>query len=233
VFAGKVDLYFKRKSDINGVTVMLREVDNGYPAPEILPFSKIHLTPAQVNTSDDATAVTEVFFDAPIRLDTEKEYCVVIQPDANDPNYLVYTSKVGGVDLTVGAETEGQPVVQDWGDGVLFTSTNNRAWQSYQDEDLKFTIYRHDFNASTGLVTFTNSDHEFITLSDWDGRFNLGELVYQTTGSASTISMVSGSSVITGSAVDFAAIYSAGDYIQGYQDTTGINRSARVEVYVR
>jgi len=213
VFAGKVDLYFKRKSDINGVTVMLREVDNGYPAPEILPFSKIHLTPAQVNTSDDATAVTEVFFDAPIRLDTEKEYCVVIQPDANDPNYLVYTSKVGGVDLTVGAETEGQPVVQDWGDGVLFTSTNNRAWQSYQDEDLKFTIYRHDFNASTGLVTFTNSDHEFITLSDWDGRFNLGELVYQTTGSASTISMVSGSSVITGSAVDFAAIYSAGDYI--------------------
>lgn len=213
VFAGKIDLYFKRKSDVNGVTVMLREVDNGYPAPEILPFSKIHLTPAQVNVSDNATAVTEVFFDAPVRLDTEKEYCVVIQPDANDPNYLVYTSKVGGTDLTAGAATEGQPIVQDWGDGVLFTSTNNRSWQSYQDEDLKFTIYRHDFNASNGTVTLTNSDHEFITLSDWTGRFILGETVYQTTGSSSTVSIAENSDIITGSGIDFATVYSAGDYI--------------------
>jgi hypothetical protein len=212
VFAGKIDLYFKRKSTTNGITVMLREVDNGYPAPEILPFSKIHLTPNQVNVSDDASAVTEVIFDAPVRLDTEKEYCVVVMPDANDPSYLIFTSKVGGLDLTPGV-TQGQAIVQDWGDGVLFTSTNNTAWQSYQDEDIKFTLYRHDFNSATGVVTLTNADHEFITLSDWTGRFQYGELVYQTTGSPITISMVVNTNIITASGIDFGTIYSAGDYI--------------------
>ena len=32
VFISKVDLFFKRKSDINGVTITLREVINGYPS---------------------------------------------------------------------------------------------------------------------------------------------------------------------------------------------------------
>lgn len=212
VFASKIDLFFKRKSPTNGVTVMLREVINGYPSSYILPFSKIHLTPAQVNVSDDASVATTVDFDAPIRLDTEKEYCVVIKPDANDPNYLAFTSKVGGLDLTPGS-TQGQPIVQDWGDGVLFTSTNNRAWTAYQDEDLKFTLYRHDFNASTGTVTLTNADHEFFTLSNWDGRFTPGEMLYRATGSASTVSMALNSSVITASGVDLSTIYSTGDYI--------------------
>ena len=214
IFASKVDLYFKRKSDINGVTVMLREVVNGYPASAILPFSKVHLLASAVNVSDDASAVTTIDFEAPVRLDVEKEYAIVLMPDANDPNYLAFTSKVGGVDLTPGA-TQGQAVVQDWGDGVLFSSTNNMAWKSYQDEDLKFTIYRHKFNAATGSVTFTNKDHEFLTLSDWTGRFTDGEEIYTelalsgSTGSA--VTMVSGTNIITGTSL--GDTYAAGDKI--------------------
>jgi hypothetical protein len=213
VFASKIDLYFKRKSDVNGVNIMLREVLNGYPTALIIPFSKIHLTPDQVNVSDDASVVTTVTFDAPIRLDTEKEYCVVVHPDANDPNYLIFTSKIGGNDLTPGV-TQGQPVVQDWGDGVLFTSTNNRAWSAYQDEDIKFTLYRHDFNSSSGTVTLTNADHEFITLSDWTGRFLPGEKVYQTIGSTATVSIALNTSLVTASGIDVSTIYSIGDFIQ-------------------
>ena len=212
VFISKIDLYFKRKSNINGATVTLREVVNGYPSAIILPFSKIHLSPTDITVSDDAIGITEVFFDAPVRMDVEKEYAVVIQPDANDPNYLVFTSKVGGLDLTTGA-TKGQAVVMDWGDGVLFTSTNNRAWNSVQDEDLKFTLYRHDFNAATGTVTLTNDDHEFFTLSDWDGRFTANEFVYKQIDVGYTVSMVQGTSVLTQSGNDFTADYSAGDYI--------------------
>jgi len=214
VFASKIDLYFKRKSDINGATVMLREVVNGYPASQVLPFSKVHLNSSQINTSDNASAVTTVDFDAPIRLDVEKEYAVVIMPDANDPNYLVFTSKVGGLDLTPGA-TQGQSVVQDWGDGVLFSSTNNRAWKSYQDEDLKFTLYRHDFNADTGSVTLTNDGHEFLTLADWNGRFNSGEEVYEekafTGATSGNIGMPINTNVITGTGLNDS--FAAGDKI--------------------
>ena len=212
VFISKVDLFFKRKSDINGATITLREVINGYPSSIILPFSKIHVVPTDINVSDDASLVTEVSFDAPVRMDVEKEYAVVVQPDANDPNYLIFTSKVGGLDKTAGP-TQGQSVVMDWGDGVLFTSTNNRAWQSVQDEDIKFNLYRHDFNAATGTVNLTNDDHEFFTLSDWDGRFTAGEYVYKQIDTGYTVSMVLGTNVITQSGNDFTADYSAGDYI--------------------
>ena len=221
VFASKIDLYFKRKSDAgNGITVMLREVVNGYPSSEILPFSKVHIDAEDVNVSDNGESVTTVEFRAPIRLDTETEYAFVIMPDANDPNYLIYTSKVGGISL--GGSTIGQAVSADWGDGVLFASTNNRAWKSYQDEDIKFTLYRHDFNALTGSVTMTNNDHEFFTLSSWSGRFNgpsrgvldaPAEMVYKSIANSESVSLTTGNNVITSSTVNFETTYSAGDYV--------------------
>jgi len=216
VFISQLEVFFKRKSALNGVTFQLREVLNGYPTSKIIPFSSVHFTPAEVNVSDDASVATTVSFNAPIRLDVEKEYCFVIQPDANDPDYLVFTSKVGGLDLTPGP-TQNQPIVQDWGDGVLFTSTNNRAWKSYQDEDVKFNLYRHDFNASTGSVTLTHNDHEFFTMdgATITGRFNVGETVYAAKplqgATQSTISMVTGTNVITGTALD--ETYQVGEYI--------------------
>jgi hypothetical protein len=214
VFISKIDLYFKRKSAINGVTVELREVVNGYPSYTVIPFSKVHLTPAQVSTSDDASVATVVTFPAPIRLDVEKEYAFVIMPDASDPDYLVFTSKVGGTNLTPGSNL-GLPVVQDWGDGVLFTSTNGTAWKSYQDEDIKFNLYRHNFSSPSGSVTFINYDNEFITTQNNIGRFQVGEIVYKIetadVSTSSTASVVTGNNLITGTNMD--ATYSSGDYI--------------------
>ena len=215
VMLSKVDLYFRRKSTVNGVNIQIREVVNGYPSSEIITFGSVHLNPSDVNVSNDASTVTTVDFEAPLRLETETEYAIVIKPDANDPNYLVYTSKVGETDLTPG-NTQGQAVVQDWGDGVLFTSTNNRSWKSYQDEDLKFTLYRHDFNASSGSITLTSNDNEFITLSDWDGQFIQDEFAYQVKPrSGSTLEAMSisvGSATITGTALDDT--YAAGDFVK-------------------
>lgn len=212
VYISKVDLFFKRKSNVNGVTITLREVVNGYPSSAILAFSKKHLQASEVSVSDDGSAITEVSFDAPVRMDVDKEYAIVIMPDANDPNYLHFTAKVGGTNLVPGA-TFGQAVVMDWGDGVLFTSTNNSAWQSVQDEDIKFNLYRHNFNSGTGSVTLTNDDHEFLTLSSWNGRFTPGEIVYKEVNAGYTVNMVQNTSVITQSGNDFAVDFAAGDYI--------------------
>lgn len=207
VYVSKIDLYFKRKSSVNGVTVMLREVENGYPAYEILPFSKIHLKKTQVNVSEDGSAVTTVNFKAPVRLDVEKEYCVVIMPDAADPDYLIFTAKVGGTNLITN-----EPINQDWGDGVLFTSTNNRAWQSYQDEDIKFTLYRYNFNSPTGNLTLGTNGPEFFTLSQYAGKFIQNELVYALKGTTTfNASFTEGSQTVTGSSIGLT--YSVGDYI--------------------
>ena len=222
VAASKLDLYFKRKSSsqlsggggINGVTVMLREVVNGYPSSETIPFSKVHLQPSEVNISDDASIATTIEFEAPVILEVEKEYAFVIQPDANDPGYLVFTSKVGQNDLTPG-DTQGKPIVQDWGDGVLFTSTNNSAWKSYQDEDVKFNLYRHDYNASQGSITLTNNNHEFFTVTDITGQFRKGEKVWQTAGTDQVVGMANANNTITRtSGANFDTVYAIGDFMK-------------------
>lgn len=210
LFASRVDIFFKRKSLTNGVTVMIREVENGYPAREILPFSETHLKSSSVLTSDDGSLATQFYFAAPIRLDAEKEYCVVIMPDGDDPDYLAFTSKVGLNDFA-----SGTPVNMDWGDGVLFTSTNNRAWQSYQDEDLKFTLYRRDFTEPSGIVTLTNDDNEFLSVTNINGDFKNGEIAYTikpiSGSTGSTVSLITGSTQIAGTAL--STTYAANDYI--------------------
>ena len=225
VYLADIDVYFKRKPSqttdganpdaaLNGVTVQIREVLNGYPTNQILPFSSVHKLPDAVNVSEDASAATTFTFEAPVRLDVEKEYCVVIQPDASDPNYLVYTSKVGGTDLTPG-DTQGSAIVQDWGDGVLFTSTNNSAWQSYQDEDIKFTLRRHNFNSTSGEVKLTNNNNEFFRVDNITGRFNPGEQVYQlktrAAGTNASITVSNGSRTISGT--NLTDTYAVDDYI--------------------
>ena len=217
VFLSKIDLYFKRKSTTNGAVVEIREVLNGYPSYQNVPFSRVHLKPAEINVSDDASQATVVTFPAPVRLDVEKEYAFVVIPDAADPNYLIFTSQVGGTNLTPGAN-QGLAVVQDWGDGVLFTSTNNRAWKSYQDEDIKFTLYRHNFNSSSGSVTLTNDDQEFLTTEANIGRFQTGELVYTIhptdAATSNTVGVTSGSNeIVVVANTDFTATYATDDYI--------------------
>ena len=239
VYLSDIDVYFKRKpvnsgggasatAALNGVTVQIREVVNGYPTNQILPFSAVHKLPANVNVSDDASLATTFTFEAPVRLDTEKEYSVVIQPDASDPNYLVFTSKVGGIDLTPGA-SKGSAITQDWGDGVLFTSTNNSAWKSYQDEDIKFTLRRHNFNSSAGTVKLTNNNHEFLTLNNVTGKFTPGELIYQElslTDPGANSASINGKSITGGSGL--TDNYATGDYIKLTGATTEIHKIALV-----
>jgi hypothetical protein len=210
LFLGRVDIYFKRKSQTNGVTVMIREVVNGYPAAEILPFAKKHIRANDpiLRVSDDASLATTIIFDAPVRLDAEKEYAIVVMPDANDPDYLIFTQKVGGTDLITG-----QAINSDWGDGVLFTSTNNRAWQSYQDEDIKFDLYRYNFNVDGGTVEVETDNVEFFTTANTVGNFINNEIVYAFTAAPSTTYQVvlnTETNVITGTGLNN---YSAGDYI--------------------
>ena len=185
LYLKEIDLYFRGQDATNstmadvtdkGVNIEIREVQNGYPSATILPFGKKHLEPSEILVSEDASVATGIVFDDPIRLNVEKEYAFVVRPDANDPNYLVWTAKVGGVDAT-----SNRSVTHDWGDGVLFTSTNNRAWKSYQDEDIKFDLKRAEFE-STGQVTFRPKSVEFFGITSPVGAFQDDELAYVLTG---------------------------------------------------
>ena len=172
-FVSSLDLFFNKKSATVGVTVEIREVINGYPSKAVLPFARKHLRSNQVNVSTTGTTATTVTFKNPVKLQVEKEYAFVVIPDQNSPDYLIYTSKVGNPDLATGTA-----ITNDWGDGVLFTSTNDSAWKSYQDEDIKFTLKRYQFQSTAGSVDLEPNDVEFLTVSGTTNNFKNDELVY-------------------------------------------------------
>ena len=198
-----VDVYFKSKSATVGATLELREVVNGYPSQSTLPFGRKHLRPSQINVSDTGATSTTFEFKNPVKLNVNKEYCFVVIPDANSPDFLIFTSKVGNADLATGTS-----ITNDWGDGVLFTSTNDSAWKSYQDEDIKFALKRYQHQATAGSVDLSPNDVEFLTVTDTTLQFRNDELAYVKKNTSYACGVTDRTVTITG-----GSVFAVGDYI--------------------
>lgn len=212
VMISGIDLFFASRSRTNnGITVQIREVDNGYPAGKIVPMSNVHLTRDEVNVnSRSATIATQVKFDNPVILRTGREYAFVLKPDGNDPDYRVWISRIGQTDVD-----RGIAITQDTNTGTLFTSTNNRAWTPYQDENIKYKLHRYVFpGAASGHVNLTNRDHEFFDIENVSGHFQKTELVFREARAFNgAVSITKGSNVITGQRTAFNTQYQEGQFI--------------------
>ena len=146
VFVTKCDIFFRTKDDGNTpVKFQLRTMKDGFPTPNVLPFSEVNLDPNEVNTSDDGTVATTIEFKAPVFLEGENtEYAICLI--SNSTKYSVYISRVGENDIVSDTYISNQPTL-----GSLFKSQNASTWEASQWEDLKFTLYRAEFE-STGTV---------------------------------------------------------------------------------
>ena len=174
IYATSVDLYFATKSSSGlGVTVELRTMDNGYPTVEIVPFSSVHLTPSQVNTSANSSVVTNVVFPAPVLLDIGSDYCFVITPDGSNPDYDIWTATIGGKDVLTGA-----PIYALASTGEMFLSSQGSTWTAYQNESVKFNLYLSNFTYQQGTAVFTNDDAEYLTIANNFGTMAIGDPLY-------------------------------------------------------
>jgi hypothetical protein len=172
IFINAVDIFFQSKDPILGVELQVRTMDNGYPTPTIVPFGRVYLPSASVNTSSDASVATKFVFSSPIYLQAGQQYFLCVIPAGGNPNYTVWTGVIGGTDVTTGA-----PIYTIDNSGDLFVSSTNLTWSPYQNEDMKYTLYRADF-ASNGIFEFVNKDIEFITFNSKFGTFLAGETIY-------------------------------------------------------
>jgi len=219
LFLKKIDLFFKSKpsrSDAGGVTVQLREVENGIPTPRVLPFSEVYLEVGDVNTSSTAATATTFTFSSPVVVSVNTEYAFSIIADGDDPDYELWVSKTGGTDVGTSKK-----VTQDSDDGVLFTSTNGRTWEPVSDENIKYTLYRGSLSSSSGYVEFVNDKVEFFDISESSGTFREGEYVFKNAANSSgTISVTTGSTTVTAvGAASFSSL-SSGQHIVLFANTT-------------
>ena len=212
MFVNRLNLYFTAKDSQKGVTIQIRETDNGYPSTKVLPFGSIHLNASQVVTVGSNSASPNpcpVIFPVPVTLRAGVEYCFVIIPDGNSPNYRVAVSKSGLVNHITKKQ-----IVADESTGTLFTATNNRAWTPHQDENIKYDLFKAQFAPATGFVNMVPNNYEYLNLVEGAGNFERGEVAFvRKTNAAGTISIVNGSSNVTGSGTSFTSYFSVGDYI--------------------
>jgi len=171
----KIDLFFATKDATRPVFVEIREVaaGGGFITDKILPFSRVTVEAADINTSSNGGAPTPVYFSTPVFLARNKEYAIIVRPAANNPNTSLYVSRLGGTDLITGERINKQPYV-----GTLFASSNARQWSAIQEEDLKFNLYIANFaKNSTATAVFKNEDREFFQVTGSNTFSTVGEQV--------------------------------------------------------
>ena len=150
VFLSGVDVFFNTKDTNIPISMQIRTMENGYPTKTILPFSDVTITPDTIDISTSAAVPTRFTFKAPVYIKASVEYCFVLLSDSNE--YQVWISRMGDVDVSGNRTISEQPYA-----GVLFKSQNASTWTADQYEDLKFTIYRANFNQTTGTVALNNT----------------------------------------------------------------------------
>lgn len=198
VYITDVLLYFsKLPTDDNiGITIRINEVENGIPTAETIPFAvcrylrslikQSYLTQASLDSSSVPIAFT---FGIPIFIKTQKEYAIVISADGDHPDYQLWVSELNKPDVSSRVN-----IAKNSSIGVLLTSSNGRTWTAYQNEDLKFVMYRSNFAYNTGYVTFTNANTEFLQrqIINTPRPFLRGEKLYVSNG------VIGSSNVLTG-----------------------------------
>lgn len=174
-YVTNLDVYFRTKSSSAPITLQIREVVNGYPGNKVIPFGEVTLNPSAVSVSETAATATTFTFPSPVYLQNNTEYCFVLLPAGNNPDYNIWVSELGENELGTENRISEQPHI-----GVLFTSANNRSWTAWQKEDIKFTLRRADFSINTtGTLVMKNVNMDYLKFDSFsDGNFLAGDEVH-------------------------------------------------------
>jgi len=138
------------------VTLSIVGTQNGYPSGQTLDHSIVHLQPWQIKTSLtphylDNTTATEFVFDAPVYVQPDTLYAVVVESSSSE--YQLYyaqqnaqavastTVPLPGQAVTASGTIGAAPYV-----GALFESQNSITWTADQTKDLMFTLEKAVFD---------------------------------------------------------------------------------------
>jgi hypothetical protein len=223
VYVTSVNVYFSAKDDNIPISMQIRTMENGYPTATILPFSDVTITPDNIQTSETGAIATKFTFAAPVYIPQSIEHCFVLFSDSNE--YKVWISRMGEIDISGDRTISEQPYA-----GVLFKSQNATTWTADQYEDMKFQLYRAEFDTTTtSTIVLNNAELDLgnngqlrllndpietfkpelqLVLNSTTANYTIGARVYQKT------------TLAEGTIIDFTE--SAGGNILKINDISGV-----------
>jgi hypothetical protein len=160
-FLSSINLFFRSKPSTNiPVKLFLVATQNGFPYGNSLNYSSVSLTPDLVNISEtpnynDSTTYTNFKFSAPVYVNPDILYAMVIQSESSDyvlwvasqsDNALPSSAKDNPADANPTSPTK---IVTSPSVGALFESQNALTWLPDMVQDLMFTINRCVFNTTS------------------------------------------------------------------------------------
>ena len=139
-----LDLFFESvREDAGQAFLNIMEVANGYPSQEILYSQELVVDDIRNAVSIDGSTAFNIQFTKPIFCEANKEYAFSI--GSNKDGIRLWYAKMG--ELRADGNNE-EFNYQPYSAGVMFTSSNNSTWSAIQDSDIKFNIYRAEFESS-------------------------------------------------------------------------------------
>ena len=190
LFLSSVEVFFAEKHPTLGVWFEVREVDAGGGITlNQVPFSEKTYTNAQVPISTDGrTNGMKVTFDTPLFLYNNKSYAFVVHPQAGNPNYYLWTSRIGEIDVNTGKQITGRAYT-----GSTFTTNNNTIWNLVDQVDITCKWNRASF-VSSGNFEIGNSPKEKLYIQNIVGSIEgFGEPI--SSGDRLTLSGYSGTTI--------------------------------------
>ena len=177
IYLTQFGVYFKKKSPTMGISCVIVGSTAGIPDRDKI-LGTAHLNPSNISISNDASSETIFTFDSPVLLQSDQTYAFWLEPDGANPDYEIWYSEVGGKDVISGVDITQQPY-----SGVMYVSSNGKAWTAIQSSDLKFKMYRAKFKYQDATAVFRNETDEFISLSaltreNTGNPIMIGDVVY-------------------------------------------------------
>jgi len=177
VYLTQIGVFFKKKSTNLGITCVIAQMNAGLiDSTRIL--GRAHLNSSQVSVSNDSSSETIFTFDSPVLLQSDTQFAFYLVPDADNPDYEIWISEVGGTDILTNQAITSQPY-----SGTMFVSSNGRTWSAVQSSDIKFNLYRARFLYNTATAVFQNERDDYLTITgllraNTDNPIALGDVVY-------------------------------------------------------
>lgn len=158
IFVTKINLYFKSTFTPTAnlqlpVSMHLRPMRNGTPSDvEIIPGSTVYVPYNSVLTSTDASVATTFEFEEPIYLSGLTDFAIVVY--AESPEYEIYISEID--EQVIGSASVRVNINPNL--GSLFYTQNGATFSADQKQDLKFDLFRAQFQTNTTpLAKLTNA----------------------------------------------------------------------------
>ena len=163
IFLTSVDIFCQDKHPTLGMWCEVRELDTGGGiTANAVPFSEVLIKNADVPLSPDGkTLPLNVAFEAPIFLYANKSYAFIIHPEAGNPNYYFWVSRIGLPDRNTNLPVTGRAY-----SGATFTTNNDTIWVIEERTDLTCKWYRASFDVGSGTFEIGNQPKEKLYLNN-------------------------------------------------------------------